>query len=218
MTEPFQRLVLFMVRWPEPGRVKTRLALSIGNAEACLIHRIMAEACFREAVAVRDARVVVCGTGAPCASFEDWLRGASDYWDQPEGDLGERLEALHGRAFREGAKSVAAIGSDAPTLTAADIATALDATSGGRVSLLPAADGGYVLIAAASHVPDLFGGIPWGTDGVLRATLDACGRLGLATHVGPVHRDVDTLDDWRAVSAACGLEVPTNPDHGAPSA
>lgn len=207
MSSSVDNLILFMVRWPEPGRVKTRLARSVGDAKACAIHRLLTEECFREAVAVRNANTVVCGTGAPCTAFEGWLRGAWGYWDQPEGDLGVRLETLFDRAFRCGANRVAAIGSDAPTLTSADIALAVERASDTSVSVVPAADGGYVLLATRFHIPSLFTGIPWGADGVLSATMEACRSSGMEMHLGATRRDVDTIEDWEIVSASCGLSL-----------
>lgn len=190
------RRLLYMVRWPEAGRVKTRLAARLGAEEACRIHKALAERCFAEALQVPGAEVIVCGTGAKAEDFRGWLGGAADYWDQPDGGLGTRLEQLFGLAFAMRAASVGAIGSDAPDLDAQGIGSAFEALAGQDVSLLPAADGGYVFIGTSRHIPDLFRNKPWGTGELLSATRAECERLGLRVASGRSYRDVDTEADW----------------------
>jgi uncharacterized protein len=188
--------LLFFVRWPEAGRVKTRLARSVGPEEACRLHKLLAEVCFREALeAVRDG-VVVCATGAGVDRFREWLPGALDYWPQPEAGLGERLEAMFARAFGEGAQSVAAMGSDAPGLRAASIAGALRKLATHDVAILPALDGGYVLVGMRSLQRGLFREMPWSTAELFDRTREACSAAGLKLHVGPAFGDVDTEEDW----------------------
>lgn len=192
-------VLLFFVRWPEAGRVKTRLAADLGADEACRVHRILAERCFAQACGVPGADVVVCGTGAGPESFSAWLRGASAYWEQPGGDLGDKLAAMFSRAFEAGARRVAAIGSDAPELEPGAIASCIDALDHHGASVLPARDGGYVMIAMIQFAPELFADMPWSTPDLLDRTLDAAGRAGVAVHMGPLHADVDTIDDWNRV-------------------
>ncbi len=188
--------LLFMVRWPEAGRVKTRLARAVGAEEACRIHKALAEHCFASALRVPETEVMVCGTGAGIEAFRDWLPGAADYWQQDDGGLGDRLERLFGRAHALGAASVGAIGSDAPMLDGKGIGLAFEALRRKEVSLLPAADGGYVFIGTSRHFPELFRDMPWGTGEMLSATVRKCARLGLRVAVGKTHRDVDTEEDW----------------------
>ncbi len=194
--------ILFFVRWPEPSRVKTRLAATLGADRACHIHGLLAERCFSNAMAVRGARVVICGTGAGPDGFRRWLSGASAYWEQPVGDLGERLDALFGRAFEEGASKVVAVGSDSPELHSESIAEAIGALDSHEICLLPATDGGYVLVGSCRHFPEIFHDMPWSTGRLLNRTLHVCAEFALRVHIGPAHRDVDTDDDWNLVRAA----------------
>lgn len=188
--------VLFFVRWPEPGRVKTRLAHTVGNDEACRIHKLLAETCYREAMVAMSGGVVVCGTGAEADRFQGWLPGAAAYWEQPNAGLGERLAAMFARAFEEGAPAVAAMGSDAPTLRAASIAMAMRKLSRHDVAILPALDGGYVLIGMRAMRAELFGGMPWSTPELFDRTRDVCVQAGLKLFTGPAFGDVDTHEDW----------------------
>jgi glycosyltransferase A (GT-A) superfamily protein (DUF2064 family) len=66
----------------------------------------------------------------------------------------------------------------------------------------PALDGGYYLIGfrRESYRPQLFQGIPWSTEAVGRLTLESARRLGLDCWRGPSLRDIDTIEDLRALA------------------
>lgn len=54
---------MIFARLPVPGKVKTRLAASVGNVAACTFYRAAAENALREAVkCVRDVVAVVLGS------------------------------------------------------------------------------------------------------------------------------------------------------------
>ncbi len=194
-----KNLLLFFVRWPEIGRVKSRLASSLGEKEACRIHQLLSEVCFAQALGASGISTIVCGTGASEADFEAWLPNAAGYWLQPEVSLGERLESLFERAFDSGAQSVTAIGSDAPTLDSASISTAIQLIGKSDVSILPATDGGYVLIGSSRKLPVIFRHISWGTSTVLSETLAVCKTNHLSVSVGAHFPDVDVEADWLSV-------------------
>jgi hypothetical protein len=67
---------------------------------------------------------------------------------------------------------------------------------GTDVVLGPAEDGGYYLIGMSSHHPRLFENIPWSTHNVLAATEMHLREQGLSWHSLPVHRDIDTAEDY----------------------
>ena len=74
--------------------------------------------------------------------------------------------------------------------------------------LLPAEDGGYVLIGTKSHYPLLFQQMPWSTSGLLCATLAACAERGLKVKKGSFHRDVDTAEEWALVPVEIRTATP----------
>lgn len=196
-----QNAILLFVRWPEIGKVKTRLSATMGDDEACRVYRLLAERCFSEALAAKNSQVIVCATGATCEEFASWLPGAADYILQPEGDLGERLGTAFQQTFQAGASSVMAIGTDAPTLDSQSISDAAELLGTHDVVVYPATDGGYVLIGCSSDQPSLFNEMHWSTDRLLAQTLNVCKQQNLCTHVGPQFSDVDTEEDWNAVQS-----------------
>ena len=113
---------------------------------------------------------------------------------QPAGDLGVRMLAASNA--RNG--SVLVIGSDCPALADTHLRGAAAALrNGSDVVLIPADDGGYVLVGTRSAQPALFAGISWGTGSVFAETRARIMDQGLVlTEQAPLW-DVDTETDLR---------------------
>jgi hypothetical protein len=229
MTKPsFARTVLVFARAPEPGRVKTRLAATVGGERAAAIYRELAEHTVNVARQVSDCRVVVCcDPPASIATIAAWLGSGAEYRAQPGGDLGMRMAGTMRDALADGAQSVVLVGTDCPGLDAALIDAAFAAIGPGAgaspadVALGPARDGGYYLIAARQVHPALFGGIPWSTSETLGATLSAAAAAGLRVSLLDARRDIDTIEDWVAWCAERSKRVESDGyiaarDSGAP--
>jgi glycosyltransferase A (GT-A) superfamily protein (DUF2064 family) len=75
------------------------------------------------------------------------------------------------------------------------------------VVLGPAQDGGYYLVGAKTVLPELFVGVPMGTDAVLQETMQRAARRRLRVGTVPTLRDLDRLEDLRATLAAGELEA-----------
>jgi rSAM/selenodomain-associated transferase 1 len=183
--------LIVMAKYPEPGRVKTRLATTLGDEPVCALYRA-----FVLDLADRLARLpyeVIWAYDPAPAPFATLLPGARCV-AQVEGDLGARMAHAVAAAFDERPGPVMVLGADVPHVSAGCLEEAA-AVAAGRVVLGPAEDGGYYLIALARPAPELFADVPWGGDGVLRATQDRARRLGLETHLLPVTFDVDEAGD-----------------------
>lgn len=196
-------VILVFVKNPEPGRVKTRLARSVGPDAAASLYRRMAERAIREAKRVRGARVwALFDPPDRAPEVRAWLGRGVRYVPQTGGDLGKRLRAAFDCAFSAGAERVLAIGSDCPRLRSPALADALDALSGVDVVIGPARDGGYYLIGLRRARPALFRGIAWSTRKVCRQTVAVIRRLRLSWRELPMLSDVDRGDDLQAAGAA----------------
>jgi len=115
---------------------------------------------------------------------------------QPDGTLGDRMGGVMRELLDGGARAVALIGSDLPTLKATQLTRAFALLNDDPQSVVigPADDGGYYLIAAR-HVPDLFRNIEWGSRGVLEQTRAAAACCGTRLHLVDSIGDVDTVSD-----------------------
>jgi hypothetical protein len=111
---------------------------------------------------------------------------------QPEGDLGTRMFA----AVVACNGPVLVIRADCPALTDVHFRGAANALREGTdVILIPAEDGGYVLIGTRSAQPALFTGIPCGSKAVLAETHARIIEHRLVLAELPALWDIDTESD-----------------------
>ena len=95
------------------------------------------------------------------------------------------------------------IGTDCPALTADHLRAAADVLrAGSDAVLIPAEDGGYVLIGARVPHPALFDAMPWGTAGVMAETRRRLVALGLSWREPATLWDVDVPADLERLRVA----------------
>ncbi|WP_439637493.1 TIGR04282 family arsenosugar biosynthesis glycosyltransferase [Oceanicaulis sp.] len=150
-------LVVF-VKAPVIGGAKTRLAKGIGKVQAWRRHRAMSATVLRR---LQDPRWETVITLSPDRALDRRFPGVwPDHLPralQGGGDLGAR----QARVFAHRAP-VCVIGSDAPQITRADIASAFSGLKRNDAVIGPAEDGGYWLLALNGPAPDaLFDGMRW---------------------------------------------------------
>ncbi len=197
-----ERLAVF-ARFPEPGRVKTRLIPALGPEGAARLHTEMARHTLGrvdELERMRPVSVEVWFAGGDAVRMRTAF-GERRYRPQPEGDLGVRMASAF-EAILSTSRSAAIIGTDCPALNATILAEALDALDDHDLVLGPATDGGYYLIGLRRPVPELFDQMPWGTSTVLDETMARADRLGLSVHRLAALDDVDEPGDLPAWEAA----------------
>ena len=182
-----------MAKYPEPGRVKTRLAAALGAERACALYRaFILDLADRLAALPYEVIWAYDPAPAPFAALVPHARCVP----QVGGDLGARMGHAVAAAFAEQAAPLVVLGADVPHVPVSSIQAAA-AVEPGRVVLGPAEDGGYYLIALARPAPELFAGVPWGAAGVLEATRARADGLGLATDLLAPTFDVDESGDLR---------------------
>ncbi len=194
-------LVVVFARAPEAGRVKTRLAASVGDARACALYRHVGArvvaSLTRDPGRPYDVRVSFTPREGE-AGVRAWMPGADAYAPQVDGDLGERLRREVAGAFEEGRRAVALVGADCLAVTDARVREALAALDAHDAALGPALDGGYYLLALGRALA-VFDGVPWSTAAVADVTRGLLARAGARWAELPVERDLDTADDLEAL-------------------
>src|SRR3954471_22698774 len=190
---------------PEPGQVKTRLAVELGAEAATKIHEAMLfdvlETWSSEAIlAPGDRRVLVYSPADAGPWFDIRVPECFALQPQIEGDLGARMREFFAGEFEDGATRVVLIGSDSPTLDPTIVITAFLCLEGRDVVIGPSTDGGYYLVGARESVAPIFDGIAWSGPSVLGQTIDRLRDTGLSLAVLPPWYDVDTPDDRRMLA------------------
>jgi rSAM/selenodomain-associated transferase 1 len=208
MNYPASRLLVF-TRAPRAGQVKTRLIPQLGAQGASDFHARLIHRCLQMVT-----RAGLCPVELWCAPschdpfFEDCRkRYGVELYDQAQGALGERMyEALGSALIR--AESAVLIGTDIPSIEAADLEAALQALQQGKDAVVgPAREGGYYLIGLKQPNRRLFEGINWGTSTVFQETLSRLQQLEMDWLCLREHADVDTPEDYRRLLEAIRLDA-----------
>ncbi len=190
--------IIVMAKAPVAGMAKTRLAPRLGeHGAAQLAQQMLFHALDVAASCDGLESVELCMSPEPGAP--EWqatpLPKSLHTSAQGQGDLGERMARAVARAMAAKHPAAILMGTDCPDLTRAHIQSALDALHTHDAAMLPAADGGYVLLGLRAVHPGLFESVPWSTAAVARLTQARCQALGLALWVGPTLHDIDEPED-----------------------
>jgi uncharacterized protein len=183
--------IAVLAKAPIPGLAKTRLIPTVGAHAAAVLQERLTEQTVQTALTADIGPVTLwCAPDITHASFRDLVaRFPVTLARQPDGDLGARMLA----ALASGPALV--IGSDCPAFTPEHLRAAADALDHADVVLIPAEDGGYVLIGARAPQSELFSGVSWGMPTVLAETHERIAALNLkAVELSPLW-DVDTESD-----------------------
>ena len=196
-----ERAVAVFAKAPLAGTVKTRLIARLGEAGAAKLHEQLVERALATTRAVENATVTLWIAG-------DWPAADAlgvSHRPQSGADLGARmLDAITQTLTK--AEAIVVVGADCPAMTPAHIEQAFTELLSHEVVVVPATDGGYVLIGMRAPHRRLFEDVSWGTPPVMSATRARCAQLGLRLAELPPLDDLDTPDDLqRAVDA--GLVV-----------
>lgn len=183
--------MIIFLKYPTPGRVKTRLAQSIGDEAAAAIYRASVELTLSRLDLFRPNTVVCVDPPADIDKTKQWLENAWHLRAQEGANLGQRLQAATRQAFSEGAKRVIVIGTDSPWLFPGDIMRAFEHLESADVALGPTEDGGYYLIGLSKEAPGLFEQINWSSSAVFKETVSRAGALKLKTSRLQLGYDLD---------------------------
>jgi rSAM/selenodomain-associated transferase 1 len=184
---------MIFARNPEIGKVKTRLAKSIGDEKALMIYLKLLE--HTHAIADRVAADKAIFYSDKVQDFD-----ILDYYKFPKflqkgKDLGERMERAFGQAFAQDYEKVVVIGSDCFELSTEIIEDALAALDHHNVVIGPSEDGGYYLLGMDRHYPHLLKEKKWSSDDVFLDTLLDIKKLNLTYQIMPTLNDVDEEKD-----------------------
>ena len=193
--------IAVLAKAPTAGLAKTRLIPALGeDGAATLQERLTAHAVATACAAAIGPVTLWATPDASHASF-----GALQQWHavslavQPDGDLGFRMLT----ALEAAGCPALVIGTDCPMLTPRHLAVAADALRDGiDAVLIPANDGGYVLIGMQRPEPALFSGIAWSTASVAAETRRRLARLGWSWREPARLWDVDLPEDLDRLPSA----------------
>jgi rSAM/selenodomain-associated transferase 1 len=199
---PAQRLLVF-ARLPELGKVKTRLAASIGAEKAVAVYEAMLRDLLRAiGDSGDDTEIEIAWAPSERANGEVLRQafGAHTLVMQTGSNLGDRLSmAFSERFIFHRTQKVIAIGVDEPRLSREIIDHAFGLLDSCEWVIGPAMDGGYYLVGCRAAVfnPTIFSDMPWGTSSVMALTLERIREWGHTTALLPARYDIDVVEDLK---------------------
>ncbi len=205
------RLLIVFAKSPYAPNVKTRLASVLSKDERTRLQKGL----IRDTLS-RIAPLPVQQALACTPTIDDPFFTACEkefhvlLMEQQGADLGERMQNGFHWGFSLGYQSVVLIGSDAPTCPTSFIAEAFDQLETVPVVLGPATDGGYYLIGARPPLPNMFDGMVWESNRVLRETMRRLDRFHLLPFWYDLDRpsDVEFLREHLKVLKRQGISLP----------
>ncbi|MGB4116098.1 MAG: TIGR04282 family arsenosugar biosynthesis glycosyltransferase [Polaromonas sp.] len=208
------RIVIF-AKAPQPGSVKTRLIPALGAVGAATLARQFLVHTVQQALAANVGKVELCMSPAPLDPAWHDVALPSDVvlTGQGEGDLGERMARAVSRntqSTESVSGPVMLIGTDCPALTAPLLKQAAQQLQTHDAVLLPAHDGGYVLLGLKSPSPELFEHMAWSTSVVSAETLRRMAALNMRVWQGSTLHDIDEPADLQHLPDLFLEPLPSN--------
>lgn len=186
--------LLVIAKEPVPGRVKTRLTPPCSPADAATLAAAALSDTLDVVARTPAARRVLVFDGDP----RRWRRTGFDVIAQRGNGLDERLAA----AFQDVDGPALLVGMDTPQLTVALLHAGLRALARPTVDAVlgPATDGGYWSVGLKRRDPDVFIGVPMSCETTWSRQRARLRELDMRVYEQPALRDVDTIEDARAVA------------------
>lgn len=180
--------ILIFLRKPVVGKVKTRLAKTLGDESSLEIYKKLSGHAIRSTNGI-DAKILL---------YYDSEPGTNNHQEfeikiQEGESLGERMK----QAFQgELPGKVLLIGSDVPGLRLDIFNFAFDLLEYSDLVLGPTLDGGFYLIGMKEDHTDVLGNVDWSTEHAMAdVTANAVGK-NLKLGLTELLRDIDTEEDY----------------------
>lgn len=190
-----ENLILIFTRNPELGKVKTRLAASIGNQNALDVYRFLLKH-TQEIVSKVDATRRILYS-EEIIDYDIWDNKIYQKALQSGTDLGEKMKNAFAEGFKNGYKKTVIIGTDLYDLEASNIEIAFQKLENHDVVIGPAEDGGYYLLGLKCIPENIFSNKKWSTETVFKDTLNDI--VNYKVHLLDTKNDIDTVDDIKNI-------------------
>lgn len=186
-----KNLLIIFTRNPVLGKVKTRLAKTVGDKTALDIYTFL----------LKKTKEITLDSPCDKVVYYSEKIIKNDIWNcnsfrkevQFGEDLGAKMKNSFYDAFENNYRKVVLIGSDIYDLESYHINEAFKKLETNDVVMGPALDGGYYLIGLKKMHPKIFDNKKWGSSTVRKDTLKNLEKVDV--HLLPVLNDVDVIED-----------------------
>ena len=185
-----KKLLIIFVKNIKLGKVKTRLAKTIGDESAFEVYKELVNITENETNNLTiDKRIY----------FSDAVvetKWQNDFKTIQYGiDLGERMQNAFADGFNLGYEDIILIGSDLPDISNVIIESGFKALEKIEVVFGPAEDGGYYLIGMNKLHSFIFEDKPWSQPHLLDVSLNELNKNNVGFSLLEILNDIDTYED-----------------------
>lgn len=186
----YKNALVIFVKNIKLGKVKTRLAKTVGNQAAFEVYKFLLHKLQLETANLNCDKIIYFSD----AIIEEKWPGCKKYVQQGE-NLGERMHHAIKQTLNSGYSKVILIGSDIPDLSSAIIQQAFDELENKTCVLGPALDGGYYLIGLKKAMASLFINKTYSHNSVMKEVIHELNILNESFALLPQLMDIDTFED-----------------------
>ncbi|MGA8262806.1 MAG: TIGR04282 family arsenosugar biosynthesis glycosyltransferase [Ignavibacteriaceae bacterium] len=188
--------VITFCKYPVEGKVKTRIAKTMGNEFAVKLYTMFAEHTFRELLKTDSVFPYLFFYGDDeRKKIKEWAGSEFLFEPQEGNELGDKMYNAFKKVIDRGSTKTIIIGTDIPDMSSDIIRKAMQTLDNSDVVIGPSNDGGYYLLGMKKLYRSLFTGIEWSSNSVLRVTLEKVNALNLSYSILPEFIDIDTEND-----------------------
>lgn len=188
-----RKLLIVFVKNAELGKIKTRLAVTIGNDRALNVYKALLQHTLAISRNLDCEKIVYYSDFIP--NSDQWKESGFHQALQSGSNLGERMHNAFDAAFKSRFDAVVIIGSDCYELDAATLTHALISLDTYDAVIGPAFDGGYYLLGMKNLLKTLFIGKNWSSSTVFAETAADLAEMGLTTLNLEARNDIDDEQD-----------------------
>jgi rSAM/selenodomain-associated transferase 1 len=185
-----KKLLIVFVKNIKLGKVKTRLAKSIGNEGAFQVYKHLVE------ITETATSELSCEKNIYFSDViieEKWPK-TSKFIQKGE-DLGVKMQNSFKNGQKNGYEKIILIGSDLPNISPEIIQKGFDELEKNEVVFGPAEDGGYYLVGMNKPHFYIFENKKWSTENLLETTLSELKEKEISFSLLETLNDIDTIED-----------------------
>lgn len=190
-----KNLLIVFVKNIKLGKVKTRLAKTIGNQEAFEVYKILVEKTEEATKCLPVDRHIYFSDDIISTKWTNVFKTV-----QKGKDLGERMKNAFKDGFDKGYKNIILIGSDLPDISESILTNAFKTIKTNDIVFGPAEDGGYYLVGMKQLYNCVFDNKAWSTSNLLHDTIQELKTQTISFELLETLNDIDTFEDLKTSS------------------
>jgi hypothetical protein len=188
-----------MAKYPDPGRVKTRLSPPLPKENAAQLYLAFLLDTLDLVSNISSTKYLAYypTTRKSREFFAQISQGRFKLLPQKGKNLGEKVSSVLDTVAPNSQNPTVIIGTDSPFLPPNYLEKAFEFLTKTDLVLGPSLDGGYYLIGLKKIIQELFEDIEWSTNLVLKQTLAKAKKINLTVAMLPYWFDIDRPSDFK---------------------